>query len=145
VQLGRLAHDAHAAAAAAGRRLRDEREAELLGLALRDDGHAGLARDRLGGELVAASSQGLGRGADPDEARRLDGLGEVGALGEEAVPGVDRLGAGLAGGPDVLLGVEIARDLDRLVGRAGVQGVAVVGRDDGDGADPELAAGAEDA
>jgi hypothetical protein len=45
----------------------------------------------------------------------------------------------------VLLRVEVSRDLDRLVGRARVQRAAVVGRDDGDGADPELAAGAEDA
>jgi hypothetical protein len=90
-------------------------------------------------------SEGLGRRSDPGDAGRLDGLGEVGALGEEAVPGMDRLGAGLAGSPDVLLGVEVARDLDRLVGRARVQRAAVVGRDDGDGRDPELATGAEDA
>ena len=41
--------------------------------------------------------------------------------------------------------MEIGRDLDGLVRRARVQGSSVVGGDDGDGRDPELAAGAEDA
>jgi hypothetical protein len=86
----------------------------------------------------------LGRWSDPDEARCLDGLREVWALGEEAVAGVDGVGAGRVRRPDVLLRVEVARDLDRLVGRARVERAAVVGRDDGDGADAELTAGAED-
>src|SRR5215831_3434888 len=48
-------------------------------------------------------------------------------------------------GPDVLLGVEVARDLDDLVRRAGVQRAFVVRRDHGDGHDAELAARPEDA
>jgi hypothetical protein len=41
--------------------------------------------------------------------------------------------------------VEVARDLDRLVGRAGVERAAIVRRDHRDRGDPELAAGPEDA
>ena len=87
-----VADDAHAAAAAARGRLDHERVAELLRLSLRNDGHAGLARDPLGLELVAARAERLGRGADEDEPGGLDRLGEVGVLGEEAVAGVDRVG-----------------------------------------------------
>ena len=116
-----------------------------VGLAARDDRHARLGRDPLRRELVAALPERVRRRADPGQPGGLDRLGEVGALGEEAVAGMDRVGAGLARGADVLLGVEVAGDLDRLVGRARVQRAAVVGRGDGDGRDPELAAGAEDA
>jgi hypothetical protein len=41
--------------------------------------------------------------------------------------------------------MEVARDLDRLVGRARVQGSGVVGRNHRDGRDSPLATGAEDA
>ena len=51
----------------------------------------------------------------------LDGIGEVAVLGEEAVPGMDRVGAGLPRGADVLGGVEVGADLDRRVGRARMQ------------------------
>ena len=144
-EVGRVAHHAHAAAAAPRGRLHDEREADLLRLALRDDGHAGLARDRLRRQLVASATEGLGRRTDPRQPGRLHGLGEVGTLGEEAVAGMDRVGPCRAGGTHVLLRVEVARDLDGLVGGPRVERAAIVRRDDRDGADPELAAGAEDA
>ena len=57
---------------------------------------------------------------------------------------MDRVGARLLRRADVLLREEIARDLDRLVGGARVQRALVVGRDDGDGRDPELTARAKD-
>jgi hypothetical protein len=44
----------------------------------------------------------------------------------------------------VLLGVEIARDLDRLVRRTGVESATIVGGGDGDRSDAELAARPED-
>src|SRR6476469_2579507 len=47
--------------------------------------------------LVAERVDGLGARADPDEAGVDDRLGEGRVLGEEAVAGVDRVGAGLAG------------------------------------------------
>ena len=145
LELVRPADDAHAAAAAARRGLDEEREPELVRLAARDDGDACLDRDSLRGQLVAALPERVRRRADPDQSRGVDRLGEIGVLGEEAVAGMDRFRARLLRGPDVLLGVEVARDLHGLVGRAGVQRAAVVGRGDRDRPDPELAAGAEDA
>src|SRR5439155_16614848 len=64
---------------------------------------------------------------------------------EEAVAGMTRVGARLFRGAIVLLGEEIARDLDGLLGGARVQRASVVGSDDRDGGDPELATRAEDA
>ena len=58
---------------------------------------------------------------------------------------MDRVRADLARSPDVLARGEIARDLDELVGRARVEGAAVVRGNDGDSCDPELAARPEDA
>ena len=70
VELAGDADDAHAAATAAGGRLHEQREAELLGLAVGDDRHAGLARDPLRLELVAAGAQRVGRRADPERGPR---------------------------------------------------------------------------
>jgi hypothetical protein len=144
-QLCGRAHDAHPAPASTRGRLDQEREPDLLLRPVREHGDARLARDALGRELVPAQAQGVRRRPDPGQPGGLDRLGEVGALGQEPVARVDRVGAGGERGADVLLGVEVARDLDHLVGGAGVQGAAVVGRDDGHGPDPEPAAGAEDA
>ena len=76
--------------------------------------------------------------------------GEVGVLGEEAVAGVDRVGAGLLRDPDDLGDVEVGAhrmprlaDLVGLVGLQAVQGVAVLVREDGDGLRAELVGGAE--
>ncbi len=144
VELGGLADDAHPASAAPCRRLDHQREADLVGLARRHDRNAGLDGDPLCLELVAAEPQRLGARADEHEAGRVHRLGEVGVLGQESVAGVDRVGAGLFRCPDVLLGVEVAPDLDGLAGGACVQRPAIVGRDDGDGGDPELSTRAED-
>ncbi len=145
VELRRSTDDAHAAAAAPRGRLDDEREPDFLRLARRDDRHSRLARDALRRELVAPGAQGLRRRPDPGELRRLHRLGEVGALGEEAVAGMHRVGARPLRGADVLLGKEVARDLRRLVGRAGVQRALVVGGRDRDRLDPERSCGPEDA
>ena len=58
---------------------------------------------------------------------------------------MDRVGARALRRPDVLLGEEVARDLDGLVRVARVEGAEVVGRGDRNRPDPGLAAGAEDA
>jgi hypothetical protein len=137
--------DPHPSAAAAGRRLDEQRVAELLGRALGHDGDAGLACDALRGQLVAAHAEGFRGRPDPRQSGGHDRLGEGRALGEEAVAGVDRVGAGLARRAHVLGGVEVRGDLNCLLGAAGVQRAPVVGRGDGDGRDPELAAFAEDA
>ena len=142
--LGR-AHDAHAAAAAARGRLDEQREADLLRRPARQDGYAGRARRLLRGELVAAGPQRRRRRADPGQPRREHGLGELGALGEEPVAGMDGVGSGLACGAHVLGGVEVGRDLDARVCGLGVKRTAVVGRGDRDRLDALAAAGAEDA
>src|SRR5262249_7238631 len=145
VELLRRAHDSHPAPSAAGHGLDEQREADLLGLAGLDDRHARLAGDPLRLELVAAGAQSVRTRPDPRKARRAHGLGEVGALREESVAGMDRVGARLLRRAHVLLRVQVRRDLDRLVRRARVQRAAVVRRDYADGPDSELAARAEDA
>src|SRR5204862_4524010 len=72
-------------------------------------------------------------------------LREIGVLGEEAVAGMDRVGARLFGRADDLLRQEVAQDVDRLVRLTRVQRALVVPRHDGDGRDSERAARAEDA
>ncbi len=145
LELGGATDDAHAATAAAGGGLDDEREADLLRRSLGQRWHACLTRDPLGSELVATEPKRLRRRTDPRDAGGDDLLGERGALGEEAVAGVDRIGSGLAGGPHVLRSVEIRRDLQRPSGRPCVERTAVVWRHDRDGLDAEPRARAEDA
>ena len=58
---------------------------------------------------------------------------------------MDRVGPGLERSADLLGGVEIRGDLDRLTGASRVAGAAVVGGDHGDRLDPEPLAGPEDA
>ena len=115
VQLVALAHDPHPAAASARGRLDHERKADALRIALLDDRDADAPSDVLRRELVAAGAERLRGRADEDEPGGLDRLGEGRALGQEAVTGMDRAGARLPGGADVLLGLEVPGDLDRLV------------------------------
>ena len=115
LELVRLAHDPHPAAAASGRRLDEEREADLRRLAGGHDGHPRLQGDPLRRELVAALAKRLRGRADPGQPGRVHCGREVGVLGEEAVAGMDRVGAGLLRRADVLRGEEVALDLDRLV------------------------------
>ncbi|GAB1413220.1 hypothetical protein MASR1M97_19560 [Candidatus Desulfobacillus denitrificans] len=162
-QVGEVRDAAHAAPAAAGRRLDHQRQADLLRLpdqrgvglvgavVAGNAGHAGLAHAALGLGLVAHQADRLGRRADEDEAGLRAGLGEGGVLGEEAVAGMHGLGAGGLGGGDDPLDVEVGlarrrgADLDGFVGEARMQGVAVGGRDDGHRAQPARAAAADDA
>ena len=135
------AHDAHAAPAAAGRRLDDHRVADLLGdlqrllLVLDRAGEPGITGTPafiMAGApgLVAHQPDHLGTGADELDVAGLADLGEVGALGEEAVAGVDRVGAGDLGRADDRRDVQVAvgaarrADADVLVGEAHVQAVA---------------------
>ena len=94
VQLGGRPDDPHPPPAASRGRLHQQRKAELRRVALLEHRHS----DRTGGlfrrQLVAARAQRLRRRADEHEARCLDRLGEVGVLGQEAVPGMDRVGTG---------------------------------------------------
>src|SRR5262249_6993701 len=121
-----------------------EGKAGLVRLARRDDGNARFTGDALRLELVAARAQRLRRRAGPHELRCSYRLREVGVLREEAVPGVNRIRTCLPRRADVLLREEVARDLDRLVARPGVQRALVVGRYDGDRRDSELPTRAKD-
>ena len=110
----------HPLAAAAGRRLHEQRVAELLperdDLLCRvdrigragDDRHACRLHAGARGGLVSHQLDRLGRRADPDGARLLDRAGERGVLGQEAISRMDGLGARPADGLDQLLDVEVA-------------------------------------
>jgi len=67
------------------------------------EGGIGAFRDVLGLGLVAQCVDGLGGGADPDQAGVEDRLGEVGVLGEKAIARVHAVGtAPLGDGEDLL-------------------------------------------
>ena len=148
--------DAEALAATAARGLAGDRVAGFVGLLAGrldvrrglgragHDRHPGLGHDLARPRLRAHRFDRLRRRADEDDARLVAGAGEVGVLGEEAVAGVDRLGARLLGGLDDLLDVQVALGRDRgadqegLVGLAHVRRIAVDLGVDGDRADAHL-------
>ena len=100
VQVGERADDPHAAAAAAGGRLDEQRQVGL-GRRLRAPRRTGtpaVRHDPLGLDLRAHRVDRLRRRADPGQPGVDDRAGEVGVLGQEAVAGVDRVGAGAVRG-----------------------------------------------
>ena len=152
----------HPLAAAAGGRLEQDREAELVGRApglddrggavgARDDRDTGVAHRGPGCDLVRHRRHHLGRRPDEDQVVVGAGLGERRVLGQEPVARMDRVAAGRDGGGDdrrdaqVALGRSGRADADRLVGEPDVQRVAVGGRVDGDRLHPELPQSADDA
>ncbi len=137
-ELGDLLHpvgDLHAATATTEGGLDRDGQAVLLGelhdlVGSRDGvlgtgGHRGVGPlgDVAGGDLVAEVPDGLRRGADPDQAGVDDGLREVGVLGEEAVAGVDGVGAGLGGGVE-----DLVEDQVRLRGGGSSESEGLVGQ-----------------
>jgi hypothetical protein len=131
-QLHGRAADAHADAASAGRALEHDGIAELLA------GHQGcldvlqqprafqhrdalLPCQRSRGVLEAEHAQVLGRGADERHAGVLAGLREGGVFGEEAVAGMNRPGAGVAGDCQELVDRQI-----RARGRAFAEAVGLL-------------------
>ena len=91
------------------------------------------------------------RRADEGDAGIMAGLREIGILGEEAVAGMDAVGArGLRGGDQALVRQIALRgrrrtDVNRLVGQPHMQRVAVGVGIDGDRAQAQAARGADDA
>ena len=111
---------------------------------------AGRPHQLLGVDLRAHRVDRLGRRADPGQPGADDRAGEVGVLGQEAVAGVDRVGAGRLGrGQDrvdveVGLGRGVAGQPYGDVGLADVRQPGVGVGVDRDRRDAERAAGAED-
>ena len=160
--LGHLAQ-AHTAAAAAGRRLEDDGEAEADGLLERllpvaqglgaagDDRHAALHGDLLGRELVAHLAEHVARGADERDAGFFAGAGEVRVFGQEAVARVDGIDAAALGQVDDLGDVEIRAqgalvlaDEVGLIGTGAEHAQFVFLGVHGHGVDAEVVARAED-
>ena len=73
-------------------------------------------------ERILSPIRSIVSGAGPmkDEPGGLDGAGEGAVFGQETVTGMNRLGAGLFGGGDDLIGVEIGGD-GRVAGDLGAQ------------------------
>src|SRR5687768_17012516 len=111
-QLLDVADDAHAAPAAARDGLDDDRQAEVprdlerllfavdRTVAAREDRYAGLAHGAAGPRLVAEQADYVGRRADELDVTGLAHLGEIRALREKPVAGMDRVGAGDLRGAD---------------------------------------------
>ncbi len=159
-----VARHTHAAPAAAGRGLDDDRIAGLLG---EDQGllfggdrlgrprhhrHPGRHRYLATGHLVAETAHDFRRRADEGDPGPVAGLGELGVLREEAVAGVDGVDVLSARQVDDLVDGEVGIDrpfplADQvgLVGLVAVQREPVLLRVDRHGTDPQLGAGAEDA
>jgi len=155
--------DFHAAPAAARRRLDEDGIADLgadaQSLLVIADGarrawHAGDAqphRRPLGLDLVAHNADMLGAWADESDVVLAEDFGEAGVFREEAIAGMDRVGAGDFAGRQQRGDVEIgiARrgwpDADALVGEFDMHRLRIGRRMDGDGGDAQLLGGAQDA
>ena len=110
LQLGTGAHQTHAAPAAPGNRLDQERIAQFLclghqsGIALirpqiaGRTGHTRVEHAALGQGFVAHGCDGAGRRADEDHTRVLTSLGKGGVFTQKAIAGVQRICTGLARG-----------------------------------------------
>ena len=158
-----LLDQAHALAAATGRRLDQHRVADAVGrhvqyarglvvaVIARRQWNPGIAHQLLGFRLRAHGADRRGRRADEGDAVGSQRLGEVGILGEEAVAGVHRLRTGAQARLDDLVGDQIGftrrsrAEQHRLVGQADMAGVGVGVRIDSDGAHAHAAGGLDDA
>ena len=102
-------------------------------------------------DLVAHRLDGFGIGADEDDLRLGQRMRERGALGEEAVARMDRLGACLEAGGDDLVDREIGLGRggrpyrDRLIRHLDMQRILVGFGIDGDGPDAHAARRLDDA
>ena len=112
--------------------------------------HAGLLHHAARARLVAHQPDHLRIGADELDVAGFADLGEIRALRQESVAGMDRVGAGDLGRADhgrhvqVAVGAARRPDADVLVGELDVQRVLVGLGIDGDRLDAELAARVDD-
>ena len=154
--------EAHAAPAASRRGLEQHRKAHLGShlprlvevdgpVRARDEGHARLGHGLFGRDLVAHRLDGLRPRPDEDEVVVLTREREGSILGEEAPARMDGVALGRGCGGDegrdaqIAVGRERRPDVNRALGEADVEALAVGGRVHGDGLDAELATGADDA
>ncbi len=145
--------DPHALAATTGRGL-DEHGVGVgghrVGVELRGDRYAGLLGDGASPVLAAHRVHDLGGRADEHETGIDDGAGELGALRQEAVARVDRLGARLLGGGEQPIDVEVGLrrrgrpEVHGVVGEAYVRRIGVSIGVDRDAAQTRLTAGEDD-
>src|SRR5882762_10385137 len=160
-ELLRVVGDTHPLAAAARRGLDDDRETDFLRDALaflegldgpRRPGHRRHTLrlgERARGRLVAHLPDLVGRRADERDVGRADFLGELRVFREEAVAGMDGVGAGDFGGRDEPGDVEVAvaagraADADVVVGETDVQRLSVRFRIHRHRLDPQLLARAD--
>ena len=161
-QGARLAYQTHALAAAAGRGLDQQRQADALRFARQGrvveprtrlaghHRHAGLGHDRARFHLAAHASDRIHRRADEGEAGVNAARRELGVLGQEAVAGMDRVGADCLRGRENTIDVEVrlqARrrtDAHRLVRLGGVRGAGIGIRVDGNRGHSHAPHGAKD-
>ena len=154
--------DAHALAAAAGRRLDHDRITDLVGdlgcmhavfdhaEITRHGGNLGLGRSLLRFDLVAHRGDRARIGTDENHPSRREGARESLTFGQEAVAWVYRLRAGLEASLDDFLHDEVAvdslrrTDEDGLVGHLDMERIAVGFRIDGDRLDAHTARGFHD-
>ena len=162
LELFLLQRDPEALAAAPAGSLAGHRVADLLGLLLgvgdaldrrrgpRDDRDAGLGHQLAGAGLRSHRLDRARRRPDERHSRVLAGRRERGVLGQEPVPGVDRLGARPVRRLQQLVDVEVTLRRNRrpeqmgLIGLVGVRRVAVGLRVDANRHDPHLLQGPHD-
>ncbi len=158
-EAGRVGHDAHAAPPAAGNRLQHHAARRVGAALLGEEGgdlvdagrtgpgqqrHAALLREFAGPRLVAEEFELRWRRADEGDAGLGAGAGETGALAQEPVAGMERIGAALPGrrdqGRDVEVGGGAGRgQRDGPIGEADVQRLGIVAGMDGDATEARIA------
>ncbi len=161
-EVGGFANEGHADAAAAAGAFEHDGVADAGGFALcgfevGEEVGAGQKGDAVGagkgagGMLGAELAHLRGAGADEGDAGGFAGFDEGGVFGEEAVTGVDGLGAGGARGGEDFVGVEVGlrdgggAEVDGFVGLGDVEAVAIGLGIDGDGGDAHATESADDA
>ena len=161
-QLADVLDHLHALATAARRGLEQHRVADtltggaeglqVLGLAVitRHKGYASRFHQGLGRGFAAHGVDCRGGRAEEDQACRLDGPGEAGVFREEAVAGVNRLGAAGVGGGNQLVDLQVtigglaAAQVDADIGFTAMAGIAVDGAVHSHGGQPHGLGGTHD-
>ena len=164
-QLGFVPGDAHALAAAAGRGLDHHGIADLGRRSFRRASASSMTPRKPGTvltlaalanffefDLVAHRLDGLGLGADEDDALRFQRRAEGGAFGQEAVAGMHGLARRSAlqasmifSGDEIALRGRRRADMHRLVGHLDMHGLAIGVGIDRDGRDAHLPRRLDDA